>query len=990
MAQVTVKSKFGQLGTIDKNDLSSALTHGFSLATDNEVQDHNDQMEHGSGMLNPLIAGAEEAAGTATFGLSRELENATGITTPEAQAARAKYNPGAKTAGTVAGLIADPFGLIGKTSKLGGKAAESASKLIGVAPEGAGALARAARAIPSAAVGFGTEGLAYGVGNSITEHALGDPDLNAEKILSNVGYSGLLSAGLGAAFEGGMNVFGKSTLKSPLAKMATEDASKVASYQDDITQGVNQNEAANGISQAPLEGEALANAPFKEFPKSLDEIKQAVKTNFPIAPEGMPSYNRLKEINEGLPDLQFKPHALQMESLTDQGLRDYYKTFAEGQSPEAKALRDYEALQKQEALQKLDNTISELSPKNKVTSDPVQGGENAIKSFADQYEAEKKELIPHFQRFDEIAGKKNINGLNPILKLHDLFPQIGEYLNSDAEGVFKLSRYSPEMPFSKNTYGAIKDLISAANQEKLSLSGLRNVRESMRDRLTLTAGPRDEAQIGSIRKMLMDEMQEGISKVAPEMEVRDVFRRYAQNEEQRAVIEKIMGGSISDKASFAKTIKPEDVLSKIFSSTVSVNAAKEVLGKDFKQVLADYLAHRRSLMTDEARNGFSSNKFSTFMRGKSPELTEAFSGKMTGVDPSLKRLTDLTDYMRILPDAPSSNPSGTAKTLGVMEKIAGLSRSLSPKGAIEEFANKYLEKTQAAKQRYTIDEILAGKHFGAAQEAAEQRHIATSGLAKVERMAEAATYRITQNAKAIFDTAVKGAQKSIGILGSKLAPSKMHKPDETSDNRKVKDVFARINELEQDPEKMMNHLVEKTAALYGHAPMITQGLQTSAVRATSFLASKLPPMLPQSPFTHETYEPSKSELSNFERYYNLVEDPMLAMDHVRNNSVTPETVETLSTVYPKLYDQMKVAIMDQVAKQVGKKQIIPYQTKQSISMFVGEPLDQSMTPQVVMANQQAYISNPQAPMNNPKPSKPGMRDISLSSRTSLKSQDQDA
>ncbi len=108
MASVTVKSKFGQFGTVDKNDLQNALQHGFTVAHDDEISAFNDEIEHGSGVINPVVAGLEAAASTATLGASRELENVSGLTTPEAQAARAKYNPIAGIVGTVGGIIGDP------------------------------------------------------------------------------------------------------------------------------------------------------------------------------------------------------------------------------------------------------------------------------------------------------------------------------------------------------------------------------------------------------------------------------------------------------------------------------------------------------------------------------------------------------------------------------------------------------------------------------------------------------------------------------------------------------------------------------------------------------------------------------------------------------------------------------------------------------------------------------------------------------------------
>lgn len=969
MAQVTVKSKFGNMQAIDEADLPKALSHGFSLASNDEIQSHNDQLEHGSGILNPLIAGAEEAASTATFGASRELENATGLTTPEAQAARAKYNPTANTIGAVGGLFTDPLGAIGGVNKLGGQVAEGASKVIGKAPEGAGFIAKAARNMPAAALGAGLEGAAFGAGQSVAEHAMGDPDALGEHLMASVGYGSLFAGGLGAALEGGSNAFGKSFMK---------DGAQAASYKNDITNGIAAGDAAKAeeavLGPQVLSPESPAALP-KEYPKSLAEMKQIVDERGPMVPD-RPSSDALREIFDPattvLGDIEMKPHNLQMEALKDGGTWDFYKTLEEGQSEESKVLRDYSAGQKAEAEYKLEKTFNDLASDQKIISEPTQGGEHAIDAFSKQYDAEKKALTPLFKQFDELAEGKKIGGFNSLVGLHDTFPDIGRWLNADKEGVFKLSKYAPDMPFSKNTYGAIRDLVTAANSGDLTLSGLRNIRESMRDRLTLAAGPRDTHQIGSIRKMLMDHMQESIDKLAPDLNVRETFKRYAQNEERRGIIEKILGGSISDKASFAKSIKPEDVLNKIFSNTVSVDAAKQILGKDFDHILANWLAQNKERVSDQVKNGFSSNKYATFLRGKNPELLTALAENPK----VLKRIGDLTDYMRILPDSPSVNPSGTAKTLGIMEKMAGLSRALKPTNMLEDFATRFAEKAQAEKQRFTLEEVLAGRHLGAAKEAADANHLATSRLAKIERFAEDTAYRMQANAKALFGAGLAAAKKSVGLIGAKLAPKSSKKED------KVKDSFAKIMNLQTNPEAMMDELEKATASIFPHAPGISQGVQAAATRATEFLASKIPPMPPASPFTKAAYEPSQTEVAQFERYFHAVEDPVGVMADIKTGNIAPESVEALGTVYPKLYSQMKLAIMDEASKAIGRKKEIPYHIRQSISSFLGEPLEASLLPQSVMANQQAFLPKGPGP-NQPKPSKGGMAKIDMAKRFGL-------
>jgi len=199
---VTVKDPTGELGTLSKAELPKALQHGFTIPNNDEIQAHNNKIEFG-GPVNAMKAFGEAAAGTATFGLSRELENATGLTTPEAQAGRAQEHGVARTLGDVAGIAA-PLGaealgakIFNPVAKVAGIGADAGTLAAKLAPEGS----TLANIVKNGAQGA-TEGLLYGAGQTVNEHAMGDPDVNGEKLLHNMGYGAIFGSGIGAGLGG--------------------------------------------------------------------------------------------------------------------------------------------------------------------------------------------------------------------------------------------------------------------------------------------------------------------------------------------------------------------------------------------------------------------------------------------------------------------------------------------------------------------------------------------------------------------------------------------------------------------------------------------------------------------------------------------------------------------------------------------------------------------------------------------------------------------
>lgn len=961
MSDVNVLNPSGKLVSLPADQVESAVHSGYALATPEDLHNFKQRDEFG-GDLNEAKTFLESAAGTASMGLSRHLENHLGLTTPEAQRMRHETNPEAALAGDVAGVAGSlMFGNeatpIKALSKIGHGVSEAAfpaaSKLASkiVNPETSPIISKILAKGGAGGLGSAVEGAAFGLGQSINEDALGDPNALGEKLISNVGYGFTIGGGLGVLL-GPIGKFGKSATQTALQ----DEIASTAEASRGLDNPLAGQQSAAPAAEAGISAEA---SPFTNLPQSLDEVHQAVKDAGPLVRGELPSSSLLRESVDALPDLQFKPHNLQYESLTDQHLRDYYKTYLEGAGDDAKALRDYEGLQKQEGVVKLNSTLEDLSPTRKVNPDPVSAGNKVVDSFVEQYQAEKNELAPAFKEFDKISKGTGADAGNVILKLENagLGLDANKLIQISEDGKFSLEKYAPDLDISKEAHGALKNLVSTLNKEEVTISQLRNVRESMRDTLSFDTAPRVRSQIEGIRKVIMDEMEERIAQSSGDKGLRETFKRFAQNEEKRITLEKILGGSVSDKASFLKAIKSEDVLDKIFSNTNTVKAAKELLGSKLDQISADWLANKIAKVTDDAKGGFSSNKFASVMKGKAPELVEAFAEKPQ----VLQRIRALTDYMRILPDSPSVNPSGTAKTLNILERVSVLGKVFNPKQAILDFGEHLASKSEAARQKSTIEKILAGQDLRAAQMSTDAKIGHYSALAKLERAAQNTTQTIQRAAKSIFSGGVTAGRAGAGFIGSKLAPTR-------ADHSKTKDIIAQVEELQNSPEKFIDHLDHITKDVYAFAPNTAQGIQQTMTTAVQFLQSKAPVSIDPKPLAKKL-EPSRFELAKFEKYYASVENPLSILTQIKGCTVSPEAMESVKTVYPKLYDEMTQSVLEEMNDHVAKNgaESIPYKTKLGLSMFLGQDLDHTLDQQSIASNQTSLANQAQKQANQGAP-----------------------
>src|SRR5207248_1999381 len=105
---------------------------------------------------------------------------------PKALEQLSERNKGASAAGELAGiaLLPNPAGALGEGVEGAALGEGTAAKSL-------------ARKFASSALSGGVEGSLYGVGNVISESALGDTDLNGEKLAAGAGLGALLGGGAG-------------------------------------------------------------------------------------------------------------------------------------------------------------------------------------------------------------------------------------------------------------------------------------------------------------------------------------------------------------------------------------------------------------------------------------------------------------------------------------------------------------------------------------------------------------------------------------------------------------------------------------------------------------------------------------------------------------------------------------------------------------------------------------------------------------------------
>lgn len=247
-------------------------------------------------------------------------------------------------------------------------------------------------------------------------------------------------------------------------------------------------------------------------------------------------------------------------------------------------------------------------------------------------------------------------------------------------------------------------------------------------------------------------------------------------------------------------------------------------------------------------------------------------------------------------------------------------------------------------------------------------------LAKLESIVNRADQTMSRGASSLFKATSEKANRTAGFLGAKVGAAQFDKSVKS------------INEITQSPEVAQEKLEAMTKDTHSAAPSVSAGMQQTALRGMQFLKSKIP-VAPATYPLQAKWTPSSSDVAQFNKYYDAVQNPLGVFEQMQAGALTHETMEALHIVYPKLYEQMRSHVFDAMTSHKGA---IPYHTKVQLSLFLGQDLTASTSAHSIMSNQKALLGGfnqmMQTASQGIKPTSKGASGLTSNSRMQTPSQ----
>lgn len=905
----------GEIGSLPASQAQEALAQGYTPASAEEVGQYFKEQKYGSGMQQ-AAAGLEGAASGLTFGLSTGAERLLGVPAEDIRARR-EINPGTHMAGELAGLgIGSLYGA-GEAAALEKAGAMVAGKIAGET-----ALSK----VGGMAARLATENAMYQGGDEVSKYFSSDPNQTIGAAMADVGLAGLFGAATGAGI-GAVSPLWKATVGKQVESALNAMKNKAGGIDGLTSQPVAEALDKSGISFPPEIRAALSDDPqLQNVAKTLEQSD--------TTKSGMAYQQTLTQAKQDLSNVALGAigrDAAQVEKLGDLSKYEAGKAVGDALANEVHTIvdplaKEFEALKGKVGNVELPaDTILEtpktvVDPQNLMGVPRVEIEKTRVPGVMSQAADKISEMaLKEGWLAAEDTPVANLVGfvqknLNKQKSLKDL----GNFISRVGEKAESLSSLTDRSASRAGAMvkGILKDVEAGVIEKSLGEHGAELV-----DRFKSVRGAWREAS------KLTDALEEQIGVRASTSGYAKAIREMAQQDGE-ALLRRIAG---SGNASGLKLLQERFPQAAEVFKAYHVDALAKAGAKSAK---AGEVINPKALIREVG-------KLSPEMRAflVSPEA----ASKLSAVDVLMSQL-----------EKAPHNFSNTARTLDKLNShvaggavaIAGALTGHPVAGAILAPLMKVLSKDAPDAVR-----LSALKFIGSNQAVDSAGFKAMTDVAR-------AVYRGEQ----VMGKAVRQLLRG----GSKIAGKR-----DVSEND-IKKLDKQLLAIRQNPEAMLGVGGDVGHYLPDHATKMVE----VAGGAANYLNSLRPGEDKAMPLDH-ALPPDPVKVAKFERALRIAADPISVMEDVKDGSVTPADLETLHNVAPGFYASMRQKVMDEVVNYKSEGEDIPYRTRLGLALFLGQPLDSTMTPQAIqMAQPMNPAPPPQMAQGGPKPTASGMQKLS--------------
>lgn len=903
-----------QVGSIPAHQLSEALKQGFEPATPEQVHAFESEQKYGS-VGQQAITGLEGAASAATFGASTGIEKAAGIRAKDIQGRR-EENPVSHGVGQVAGLV-------GSSLLVPGGGAAGALEAAGEA--GARALVPAAEEVYGAASALKN---AQEAGEGVDAARAGYEAAKASQpFIAKIG-----SQAADQAIQFGLLQSGDEVSKMFSGAPGYEDPGSATET------------ALTNIGLSSLLGGATG--------VGFGVVSPLWKATLGQKAENLLNTLRIRANGESAPIpksyegfLEGAPAEIRAGLSENPVAKEHFQQLIESGTQPGETLRETVSKFQEDVRDKLKSIFQTEEP---ITA--FDAGEKAKETFlakAEELNAPIKEKYGALSKTNEaivIPDEARIKFGEKLVKDGQEFGAVGSPYQKMFENYSQRAMAQDTVAQQDKLMTEIGSEWAAARRagdfEKARALG--DIRSSIREfqdqqieqAVKLTAGE-DPIAKATAKKFVEDRLEarkmysEFIEKMGDVASVGKLGKVKSFGQFQEA-LDKIPSAKLADKLFDKKNVEGLNYLRENYP---------EVLGTLIKQKKSEML--EGAIKGEDFLHNTILNKYQKLPEEVkslmfSPEERSAIEASTTLLRQSGKRI----------------NPSGTARGIDTLWKHMGAGVG----GAVSVLTghNPIVGALLGEGARYV------GREVPDAIKLSLLKFLGSTGPVEADAWKTAVDFiDHAYKAQRIITTASKNIFKS----GAEVIAREKYPND--NDRKRLE---KKLKELGEKPEALVDIGGKTSHYLPDHGAALAQ----TSVRAVNYLNSLKPNLEKKAPLDAEPVE-NPIQKSQYNRALDIAEQPLILLNDIKQGTITSTDIIHLSKLYPSLYTQLKQNVMNQLNDALTKEETIPYKTKLGVSLFMGQPLDSTMTPQSLMALNVPQVSQAQPQMRQPRHS--SMKDL---------------
>lgn len=597
------------------------------------------------------------------------------------------------------------------------------------------------------------------------------------------------------------------------------------------------------------------------------------------------------------------------------------------------SLQDFKKKASDSVLRSIGKTPQEVDSLYGLSDHKV--GSELKDSLVSEIESRTKPLSNRFEEINQKYSKEPVTSED----IANLSNQLGEinlkYSVSPSSSEFKKINNIIEELKNVKTLSELKDFQSVhlgdiANKQLWNISSpVKNAFRSTEENLV-------SKKLGQEAPELLGQHQEARSAYRNEMQTIDDLN------------ERLRVGNDSTPTQFLynlKNMNPEKILDRLTKTNDAglLTLMQEKFPQTLQKIKESFINQALEKSSSKAAVGESINPKTLFnvMDSWSPELRDFVLSK-----DAQKQIGSVRNLLESLPER--VNPSGSGKIINdtwskMTGGVVGLTSLLTGHSPLASYILGNLSKHLGT----TIPDSIK---------------LATLKFLGSDLPVNSSAFKSLAEFVSHSMEAERMTNRAIGTLfksGIEVAPQ-MFEPH-PKNREKLK---RKLAELKNDPSALMQTGGDTSYYLPDHAA----SFGSIAARAVDYLNSLKPNTSPPG-LLDEPREPSKIEEQNYNRALDIAEQPLSVISHIHSNTLLPQDVIALKTIYPSFYNRLSQKITNQLIDSQSKGKTIPYDKRLGLSIFLAQPLDSTMTQSAIQSTQMLSSNSPQVPQNQTPPQK---------------------